>query len=229
MGILSLQAIVLCTTCCPNERLIDAVTSEPIPMTDPQGHFKHMKPSVKNDVPTGHRIRAARRRLGLTLQRVAESAQMDKGFLSRIERNEKTASIATIQSIAQALGMTVGSLLGEVHDPHEIHIVRADERKMLAGPDDPTGHAYAALTLREQGKPFSVFVVTVGTNAESVVGAHPGQELLFVLSGSVNISFAGQVVRLQPGDSVSFPGYVQHVVGRVGRRPAQVLIVVGGV
>ncbi len=185
---------------------------------------------ASDEVPTGHRIRAARRRLGQTLQQLADAAQMDKGNLSRVERGEKTASIAAIQSIAKALQLSVGSLLGEVHDPDEIQVVRADARRDLGDRCDQGSHAYAALTLSEQGKPFSVFVVDVGVgvDAESVVGAHPGQELLFVLAGAVKVWFAGHSVDLKTGDSVSFPGYLQHRIGRVGRHHAQVLIVVGG-
>lgn len=183
-----------------------------------------------DEIPTGPRIRAARLRLGQTLQQLADAVQMDKGFLSRVERGEKTASIAAIQSIAHALQLSVGSLLGEVHDPGEIQVVRADERTALGDRNDPGSHAYSALALSEQGKPFSVFIVDigVGADAESVVGTHPGQELIFVLTGAVRISFAGETVDLQSGDSVSFPGYIRHRIGRIGRRRAQVLIVVGG-
>lgn len=178
-------------------------------------------------LPTGHRIRSTRRRLGLTLQQLAAAAQMDKGFLSRVERGEKSASIATIQSIAKALKLSVGSLLGEVGDDDEVQIVRAHERPGLGVPRDPGGHAYAALTLSGRGKPFSAFVVDVGTDTGRVVGTHPGLELMVVMAGAVKVTFAGRTVKLQRGDSAVFPGYIQHRIERVGARAAQVLIVVG--
>jgi transcriptional regulator with XRE-family HTH domain len=176
----------------------------------------------------GHRIRATRRRLKFTLEQLAGTVGMDKGFLSRLERGEKSASIATIQNIAKALGISVASLLGETHDPADIRIVRVAQRQALDGKPLPGMHSFSALTLSEGGEPFSAYVVEVGDDTERAVGAHAGQEMIFVLAGSVYVSFGGEDELLESGDSVIFPGHLQHRLRKQGRRSAQVLIVVGG-
>jgi transcriptional regulator with XRE-family HTH domain len=177
---------------------------------------------------TGHRIRATRRRLQFTLEQLADAVGMDKGFLSRIERGEKSASIATIQNIARALDISIASLFGETHDPADIRIVRADKRRALAERGMPGAHSFSALTLSEGGEPFSAYVVDVGTDTERAVGAHAGVEMIFVLAGSVCVSFRGKDEVLESGDSAVFPGHLQHSIRRQGRKHAQVLIVVGG-
>ncbi len=185
--------------------------------------------SASNDVvSTGHRIRATRRRLKFTLEQLADAVGMDKGFLSRLERGEKSASIATIQNIARALGISVASLFGETHDPADIRIVRADRRRPLAERGLPGAHSFSALTLSEGGEPFSAYVVDVGIDTERAVGVHAGQEMIFVLAGTVCVSFMGKDELLESGDSAMFPGHLQHRIRRHGRKHAQVLIVVGG-
>jgi glyoxylate utilization-related uncharacterized protein len=87
---------------------------------------------------------------------------------------------------------------------------------------------FSALTLSEAAEPFSAYVVDVGSDTERVVGAHAGQELIFVLAGSIFVSFLGNDELLDCGDSVIFPGHLQHSLRKQGRKRAQILIVVGG-
>lgn len=176
----------------------------------------------------GHRIRATRRRLQLTLEQLADAVGMDKGFLSRLERGEKSASIATIQNIAKALGLSVASLLGETHDPADVRVVRAQSRHPLDGQAQPGAHSFSALTLSEGGEPFSAYVVDVREDTERAVSTHAGQEMIFVLAGAVCVSFPGKDELLETGDSAIFPGHLQHRLRKHGRKRAQVLIVVGG-
>lgn len=186
------------------------------------------KASAATDVPVGARIRTARRRRHMTLDQLAQAVQMDKGFLSRLERGEKSASIGTVQNIARALGLSVAALLGETHDPAEVRVVRSQARTTLARDGQEGGHAVAALTLSERGEPFSAYVVDVGDEVGRVVAHHAGQELVHVLRGRVRLRFPTREEVLEAGDSAVFPGYLPHRVSRVGRARAQVLIVVGG-
>lgn len=194
----------------------------------PQRAQSEKSTSQADALSAGYRIRATRRRLKYTLEQLADRVGMDKGFLSRLERGEKSASIATIQNIAKALGISVASLLGETHNPADIRIVRATQRQPLNGTPLPGMHSFSALTLSEGGEPFSAYVVEVGDDTERAVGAHAGQEMIYVLAGAVYVSFGGKDELLESGDSAIFPGHLQHRIRRLGRKSAQVLIVVGG-
>lgn len=174
--------------------------------------------------PLGSRIRAARRRQGITLAQLAETMGIDKGFLSRLERGEKTAAIGTIQSAARALGQSMAQLLGEEHDPREVHLVRAAQRPRFAPAGLGQAHGIESLLLGDHGTAFSAYVVTVQAEAARVVAHHAGQELLYVLRGRVCVAFGARQEELAAGDCVSFPGYLPHSLCRVGRAPAQVLV-----
>ena len=66
----------------------------------------------------GQSLRAARTAQGRTLRDVARDARVSLGYLSEVERGQKEASSELLNSICEALGMTLGSLMLEV--THEI-------------------------------------------------------------------------------------------------------------
>jgi len=62
----------------------------------------------------GERIRAERKKQGLTLKELSAKAEMSLSLLSQIERSEGrngTASISSIYKIATMLGISMGSLM----------------------------------------------------------------------------------------------------------------------
>lgn len=65
----------------------------------------------------GHALRAARIAQKRTLRDVARDARVSLGYLSEVERGQKEASSELLASIAEALGLTLSSLMLSVaHD-----------------------------------------------------------------------------------------------------------------
>lgn len=59
----------------------------------------------------GARLRTRRYELGLTLEEVAERAQMDFSNLSRLERGRQNARPGTVHKLARALDLPVSELV----------------------------------------------------------------------------------------------------------------------
>ncbi|GGC52017.1 hypothetical protein GCM10011504_33070 [Siccirubricoccus deserti] len=55
---------------------------------------------------------------------------------------------------------------------------------------------------------------------------HEGEELLYVLAGSVELAFAGRSLILGQGGAVEFAGHLPHRLRRIGAAASAVLIVV---
>ena len=62
----------------------------------------------------GETIRDLRVGAQRTLRDVSSQAQVSLGYLSEVERGQKEASSEVLSWIAEALGVSVGELLGEV-------------------------------------------------------------------------------------------------------------------
>ncbi len=58
----------------------------------------------------GQRIRAARRELGMSQERLAHEASLDRSYVGRIERGEHNLTFASLVKIARALGRDVAAL-----------------------------------------------------------------------------------------------------------------------
>ena len=184
-------------------------------------------PAAPDAQQVGLRMRATRRRRKLTLAQLSAQTGLDKGFLSRLERGEKFASVGSLHTVAVALGTTLSALLGETDPQDEIHIVRADQRHRIASSaTDPGEHAYEAITMGGTGSGLSVMVVQVGTHGERTIAHHGGDELIFVLEGRVRVHFSEHTVLLERDDSVRFPGYLPHSLQAEGRKTARALIII---
>lgn len=160
------------------------------------------------------RARSLRRRNRLTLDEIARAARLSKGHLSRFERGEKSLSIAALVRLAKALDTSVASLLGEQVDEDLLHVTRAEERPRRITSRAEGSYEFVPLTRTDEHPGPSAFIVHL--NADSSVGServsHEGDELFFVLSGSVEIVLASRSIFLGQGDFAQFPGLIQHRV-----------------
>jgi transcriptional regulator with XRE-family HTH domain len=75
----------------------------------------------------GHALRRARIEQARTLRDVARDARVSLGYLSEVERGQKEASSELLNSICDALGMTLGSLMRDV----TLEITAAETAKLV--------------------------------------------------------------------------------------------------
>lgn len=168
--------------------------------------------------PIGAKLRSTRIAQGLTLAQVADSSGLSKGFLSRLERDETSPSVATLVQLCQVLSLPVGALFAE---PEIQRITRADAPHINLG-----GVGVSELLMSPRGESR---VQLIRSALEP--GAHGGHELytvncdvevLHVVEGAVTVRFADRSVRLETGDALTFPGREPHTWHAEDDAPAQV-------
>ena len=156
--------------------------------------------------PIGAKLRSTRLAQGLTLAQVAESTGLSKGFLSRVERDETSPSVATLVQLCQVLSLPVGALFEE---PEIQRITLAEAPHINLG-----GVGATELLMSPRGEER---VQLLRSSLEP--GAHGGHDLytvncdvevLHVISGVVTVRFADRSVRLDAGDALTFPGREPH-------------------
>lgn len=163
-------------------------------------------------------VRALRKERGLTLEALAAQTGLTKSYLSKIERERSTPSIAVAMRIARALDVDVGQLFADDASRSRMTIERAPAR---AGAD--RYHPVAAGML---GKAMSPFVVRPGRDfADDPHPEHSGQEFVFVVSGSIELDHGGTIVTLDAGDCAYFDASLDHRLRSTGPVDAEVLVV----
>jgi transcriptional regulator with XRE-family HTH domain len=172
----------------------------------------------------GERLRAIRLLRRLTLREVAEAAGVSESFVSQLERGRSSASVATLQRLAAAVGIEISDLFaGEQQSGPRV--LRRQERQLLEW-----GHLGRKALLTP--KPFhSLEVVTAAFDPGGSPGDEPythgdSEELLLVLAGRVQLQLGRELLDLTTGDCVNYRSSTPHRVSNPGDEPAEVLYVI---
>ena len=159
----------------------------------------------------------------MTLDALATVTKLNKGYLSRVERGQKSPSLAACLRIGVALDVSVGELFGEQIAEHAVRVLRRSERVRVPG---IASSAFEALTRAGAGLDAFVVYPSAEFASPSDAAEHPGEELLLVLSGMIEMRFADRCVVLDEGDCAQFPGHLAHRLRRVGDALASALVAV---
>ncbi len=154
----------------------------------------------------GARLRAARQARGMTIDQVAGATDLTKGFISRIERDETSPSVATLITICEVLAVPVGMLFEQ---PEVRLITRKDAPRINLGGRGVSEHL---MTPRNQAHVQVIHsVIEPGGNGGSeLYTINCEQETAFVLKGTVDLLFSESTTRLRAGDALTFPGNEPH-------------------
>lgn len=162
----------------------------------------------------------------ITLAALAAKTGLSKGFLSQVERGMKAPSISSLLRISQVLGVTVGALFEPAAGPEPRYsLVRRHERQRYAREGSLYGYHYEALAFRKAIKRMEPFVVSPPLLTPRKSFTHEGDELLFVLSGRMQVSLDGQLIELRPGDCLYFDGSLPHWSRSLGKKSRAIVVV----
>jgi transcriptional regulator with XRE-family HTH domain len=169
----------------------------------------------------GTRLRNTRRSKGWTLREIAERAGITESFLSQLERDVSSPSIATLQRICRAMGVSIGEVLEEGQPV--ARLVRASDRRTVQYPGLKARDEF--LTADLHGR-LQLILSTVepggGTGAESY--AHESdEECVLILEGSLDLWVGEEHYRLEEGDALVYPSRTPHRNTNNGDRPTRIL------
>jgi transcriptional regulator with XRE-family HTH domain len=175
------------------------------------------------------RLKRLRELKGLTLEALAERTGLTKSYLSKVERGISVPSIATALKVADAFGVGVGSLFGADEAENDFTVVRRQERKPFGRrPAEKAGHRYEAITPGLTHGLFEAFVdhPPFEVPADYKNAQHRGQEMVFVVSGGIEVGFPHTALKLAAGDCIVFNGQLPHRILSLKPKLAEILVIV---
>lgn len=172
------------------------------------------------------RLKLLRKKLGFTLEALAQQTGLTKSYLSKVERGLNTPSIAVALKLANALKVQVEELFADGSDETDGYsLMRATERGSLAGGDD--GLAYASLAKRIGSRRLLPFILYPKPDFnQSAFKEHLGEEFIFVHRGQVEVDFGSERLTLSCGDALHFNAQMPHRIRCLGDGQAEILVVV---
>jgi transcriptional regulator with XRE-family HTH domain len=182
----------------------------------------------------GQRLRCLRQDARLTLKDLAARADLAASTISKIENDRMSPTYDVLLKLARALKMDLSRLLegpmpaGTAMPLGRLDVTRANERQRL-----PTGvYEYQPFAIGLNRKLMDPTFVTVRARDVSdfpELITHPGEELVYVLSGTVELhSQFYAPIRLEAGDSVYYDARMGHGYISVGPEDATILNIGAG-
>jgi len=176
--------------------------------------------SPTNAVRIGSRLRAARKAHGYTLDQLASASGLTKGFLSRVERDETSPSVASLITLCEVMSIEVGSLFSA---PEVALVRRADAPAINLG---GTGVTEQLMTPRTQSNLQLVHstIEPGGHGGKDLYTINCEVEVVYVLKGSIEMLFSDRTQKLATGDALTFSGGEPHTwVNASASRGAEVV------
>ena len=176
----------------------------------------------------GDTLAALRQAQSLSLEELSRKAGVSKSMLSQIERAQANPTVAVVWRLANALGVSMGDLLGNTPRPAEpaIAVVPVHATPSLRNPDGSCElRILGPIELAGQFEWYTLSL-QVGGVLKSQAHEHGTREHLTVLSGAIEVDAGDEKQRLNHGETARYAVDRPHAIRNVGKTAASAWLVV---
>jgi transcriptional regulator with XRE-family HTH domain len=171
----------------------------------------------------GKKIRDLRCRRGLTVQQLAAASGLSKGFISQVENDRTSPSLATLKDLARALDTSAAYLVLE--DEQAPYVVRENQRPRIHVNGSPSRVEVLSAPPRRNLELLLAELPPGGSAGNEPRYPH-GEECVVCLEGRVAVTCGGHQLLLEAGDSCHYDGRAPHTIVNTGSATARVLIAI---
>ncbi len=156
----------------------------------------------------GKKIKQLRTQNGLTLDELASRTELSKGFLSQLENDIASPSIATLQDIVEALGTDLSLFFRADRDEQ---IVFSDEDYFVDVRENSTIRWIVPNAQKNEMEPILLELEKDGRSNEIL--PHEGEEFGFVLAGKIVLDYGdGNCISVAKGETFYIKGSRAHTL-----------------
>jgi len=173
----------------------------------------------------GSRLRELREISGISAEEMAEFLQVSTEAYSDYEEGKLDIPASSLVEIARKLNVDLSLLLTGEEPKMSIYSVTRKGKGVEV--ERRRQYNYQSLAGKFAHKKAEPFIVTVEPRKEAPsFYSHPGQELDYVLEGTIKISIHDNEVMLEEGDSIFFDSSYKHALEALNDKPVRMLVVV---
>lgn len=165
-----------------------------------------MKKNTEAGFSIGARLRHAREERHLSLGDVEARTGLSKGFLSRVERDQTSPSVASLIAICDAISMPMDRLFLLPRTA----LVRASERNTTTFPGTMVHDTLVTTTHETRLTVIESVVAAGGTGGRALYALASECELCYVIEGEIELNVDGALFYLHCGDALTFDASTPH-------------------
>jgi transcriptional regulator with XRE-family HTH domain len=160
------------------------------------------------------RLRSLRQTLGLSLDELAERANLSPSTISRIETGKRTISLDVLLPLAAALQVDLDALLD----------VRRDDDVVIRPMANRSRGRTTWLLSRPTGTTLAAKMRLEPTRKAPQPKVHPGRDWFFVLEGRVRLTLGDRQILVETGEAAEFATMTPHAFEAVAG-PAELIVI----
>jgi len=165
----------------------------------------------------GIKIKELRLKKQLTQEELADRCELTKGYISQLENDLTSPSIATLNDILTSLGTT----LSEFFDSNE------DEKIVFTAEEhfekDNGDSKITWLVPTSQKNEMEPILCELSANAETCDLPHEGEEFGLVLEGCISVTVGKNTSICKKGESFYYRSSKNHSIKNIGKGKAVVV------
>ena len=155
----------------------------------------------------GAKLKELRILKGLTQEELADRAELSKGFISQLERDLTSPSIATLMDILQCLGTSIGEFFNETPE-EQIVFGKTD---YFEKHDLELKNEIKWIIPNAQKNMMEPILLTLEPGGETYPdNPHEGEEFGYVLQGNISIHIGSKTYKAKKGESFYFVSDKKH-------------------
>ena len=168
----------------------------------------------------GDKIKRLRVKNGLTQEELANRVELTKGFISQLERDLTSPSIATLVDILQCLGVDLKEFFNESDEENVVF----GKEDIFVKEDKNRNCEIRWLIPNSQKHSMEPIIINLGEGISSEPdNPHEGEEFGYVLGGSILVHLGSRKFRARKDESFYFKPSAVHYISNAGKKRAEVL------
>lgn len=180
----------------------------------------------------GEKIRSLRESKSISREELSERSGLSIEQIERIENNIDLPSLAPLIKIARVIGVHLGTFLDEHPEAGPAICRGVEDDNAISFSNNAIQSRrhmqYHALARSKAGRHMEPFIIDVAPTDDNdfVLSTHEGEEFIYVLEGTMEISYGQDTCLLNPGESIYYDSVVPHHVHAYQGKAARILAVV---
>jgi len=168
----------------------------------------------------GHKIKELRVQKALTQEELANRSELSKGFISQLERDLTSPSIATLVDILQCLGTNLEEFFSGTKS-EQVVFKKADYFEKI---DNDLHNKIEWVIPNAQKNQMEPILLTLEPGGSTYPdNPHEGEEFGFVLSGSIIVHLGSSRYKAKKGESFYFTSAKTHYIEAGDEHAAKLL------
>ncbi len=179
-------------------------------------------------IQISNRIKERRREKNITVQELANQANVSKGLISQIENSRTIPSLIVLIDIIKALEIDLNEFFKHIRTKSKLSpilIKRKEEYEHFEKEHANGFHYQRILTRFIDHSTVDIVILNLEPNATRPLVETEAFEYKYILAGEIEYQFNEEKIKLYQGDSMLFDGRIPHTPINMGNQTASMLVV----